>query len=55
MRIPNKKYQTNKVYTFSGTWSASILRYLGVDHFGRSRSKICRKQERLQGKKFKCA
>ena len=40
MRIPNKKYQTNTVRTFRGTWSVSALSYLGVDHFGRYRMKI---------------
>ena len=40
MRIPNKRYQTNTVRTFWGTCSASVLRYLSLDHFGRYRTKI---------------
>ena len=43
----SKRYRTNTVRTLWGTWSASALHYLGVDHFGRSRTKIYRKQEKL--------
>ena len=39
--ILDKRYQTNTFCTFWGTWSASALRYLGLDHFGRYRTKIC--------------
>ena len=47
MRIPSKRYQTNTFRTFWGNWSASALRYFGVDRFGKSRTKICGKQEKL--------
>ena len=47
MRIPNKRCQSNMVRTFWGTCSASTLRHLGVDHFGRSSTKIYGKQEKL--------
>ena len=47
MRIPDKMYQTNTVRTIWGTWTASTLRYLGVNHIGKSRTKICGKQEKL--------
>ena len=52
MRIPNKGYQANKVRTFLGTWRALALRYLGVDHVGRYRTKISGKQENLCGEKI---
>ena len=52
MRIPNKGYQANNVRTFLGTWRALALRYLGVDHVGRYRTKISGKQENLWGKRF---
>ena len=40
MWIPDKRYQTNTVHTLWGTWSASALSYLGLDHFGRNCTKI---------------
>ena len=40
IRIPDKRYQTNTVRTFWGTWSGSALRYLGFVHFGRYGTKI---------------
>ena len=46
MRIPYKRYQTNTVRTFLGTWNASALRYLGLDHFGRYNTKIWEIQAR---------
>ena len=46
--IPNKRYQTNTVYIFLGTSSASALRYLGIDYFGRSCTKMYEKQEKLE-------
>ena len=52
LRIPKKKYQTNTVRTFWGTWSTLDSRYLGVDHFSRYCTKIYEKQEKLYGKYF---
>ena len=52
IQVPNKKYQTNTIYTFGGTWSASALRYFGADHFDRYHTKIYGKQEELLGNKF---
>ena len=52
MWIPNKKYQTNTVDTFCGTWSASTLKYLGLDHFGSYGTKICGIQLKLCNNKF---
>ena len=50
--IANKRYQTNTIRTFESTWSASALRYLGLDHFGRYRTKICETQVKLWNKKY---
>ena len=47
MQIPKERYLTNMARTFWGTWSASALKYLGVDHFGRYRTKIYEKEEKL--------
>ena len=55
MRISNKRYQTNRVHTFWGPWSASALRYFGVDHFGMYCTKTYEKQEELWDNKFQCA
>ena len=41
LRIPEKRYQTVTVCTFEVS-SASALRYLGLDHFGKYRTKICK-------------
>ena len=45
MQIPSKRYLTNTAHTFRGTCSASALRYLGVNHFCRYRTKIYGKVE----------
>ena len=54
MRILNKRYITNTASTFWGTWDASALSYLGLDHFGKCCTKICRIQVKLRSKKFYC-
>ena len=52
MRIPYKRYQTNKAHAFWGTWRASALRYLVLGHFGRYGAKICGIQMKLWHKIF---
>ena len=52
MQIPDKKYRTYTVCTFWGTWSVSALRYLGLDHFVRMRTKVCGIQVKLWKKSF---
>ena len=44
MQIPGKRYLSNTACTIRGTWSASALRYLGVDHFARYYTKIYGKE-----------
>ena len=51
MRIPDKRYQINTVRAFWGTWNALAM-YLGLDHSGRYRTKICEIKARLWNKKF---
>ena len=55
MRIPDKRYRTNMVCTFWGTWSASAWRYLGLDHFSRYCTEICTVRVRLWKKVLQCA
>ena len=52
MQIADKRYQTNTVHTFYGTWSTSALTYLSLNHFPRYRTKICEMQVRLWNNKF---
>ena len=46
MRIPGKRCLTNTAGTFWDSWNGSALRYLGVDHFDRYRTKIYGKEEK---------
>ena len=50
IQIPDKRYRTNTFRTFWSTRSTSALRYLGLDHFSRFGTKICKIQVRLWNK-----
>ena len=52
MQMLIKRYRTYRVCVFWGTWSASVLRHLSLDHFGRLRTKICGIQMKLLSKRF---